>query len=1038
MSREGSRTTLIRTGFAAPSSAETHLVEVADALGCTTADLLWQIDPTVIDPDQAVEELARVLRDEPEAATRALASPDVVRTALVLFGASSGLAAFLHRHPSLLPEIHEGRSRLATRDELQARLADSVGVHPDDDRSRVDDGSVRAELSGQDARLALRVQYRLELAKIAAYDLMHGEPIDNVADVARALADLAGETLDAALMVARADIAAPPSGFGKFDAAEVAAVRLAVVGMGKAGAEELNYLSDVDVMFVVGVADDDAADDGAADDLGREGDAGDAAAVVMSPSRAVEIGTRLASATMRVIDDVEVEPPLWDVDANLRPEGQDGALVRTIDSYLQYYERWAKNWEFQALLKARPIAGDLDLGEQFVERVAPYVWASAGRDDFVAQVRSMRERVTEHIPNDEVDVQLKLGPGGLRDIEFTVQLLQLAHGQSDESLRVRGTIEALERLRDGGYIGRDHASRFTEDYRFLRLLEHRLQLRQLRRTHLMPRDEPGLRALARATGFGNANALTRHWQAVKLRVRGLHEQVFYAPLIQAVAALPSDHFSLSSGQAAERLRAIGYRDPKGALGHLEALTRGVSRRAQLQRNLLPVLLDWFTQGADPDQGLLAFRRLSEQLGEAPWYLRTLRDSKAAAQRLTTLLSGSKFAALFFELYPEAVKWLDDDRLLRPRALGVMLAELNETVRRHQDADAIRRALRTFRRREVLRLAIGSILIVNDIETTGRGLSDVATATLQGAMMAISRLDGADAFPPFAIIAVGRFGGEELGFGSDLDVLYVYGTDDTELSAEESGRAAKQLVTRMTEVIADPRLPIDLDADLRPEGKSGPLARSLEAYRSYYAKWSLGWEAQALLRARDIVGDERVRGRFLEIADATRYPDGLTSDQVREIRRIKARVESERLPRGADPARHLKLGRGSLSDVEWLVQLLQLQHAHDHPGLRTPSTLGALEAARSAGLIRDGDASILHDAWTLASRVRSAVFLHANRQSDVLPFEVDQLDGIARLLGHGPGNAQQLEEDYLATTRRARRVFERLFYEDDGEADDPGV
>ena len=1001
---EGQRTRFIRAGFAAPSEAQEHLAEVSTLLGVDGREVLERVSARVLDPDQALGELAHLARDAPEAARASLADLDVVATALVLLGASTGLASFLRRHPETLPEIHAGAGTLASRDELQVRLAASVGVGEDCLAEDGGFGLARAQLQGTEARAALRIRYRVELAKIAAFDLLLEQPTEHLRHVARALADLAGEALDAALMVARADISAPPAGFGRFPAEQVDEVRLAVIGMGKSGAEELNYISDVDVMFVVDV---------------REGSE-------LPQARAIEIGTRLASTTMRVIDEVNIEPALWEVDANLRPEGKDGALVRTVDSYVKYYERWAKNWEFQALLKARPMAGDLTLGEALVARVAPFVWASAGRDDFVEQVRAMRRRVTDHIPNDEVDIQLKLGPGGLRDIEFTVQLLQLAHGQNDEALRVRGTLEALERLRERGYIGRDHADEFAEDYRFLRLLEHRLQLRRLRRTHLMPRDDEGLRVLARAAGFANGSELVAHWQRVKVRVRGLHEQVFYAPVLAAVASLGSDGFQLTSERAADRLRAIGYRDPKGALGHIEALIKGISRRAQMQRNLLPVLLDWFAQGANPDQGLLAFRKLSEHLGDAPWYLRMLRDSATAAHRLTTLLSGSKFAAVFLELYPEAVTWLDDDRDLAPRSAAALRDEVTGTIRRHAgDEESMRRAVRTFRRREVLRLALGSMLGVTDIDATAAGLTATATATLQAALLAVTSLDE-EAYPPFAIIAMGRYGGGELGFGSDLDVLYVY--DPASSESDIASRLAKRLVSRIGEFVADPRLPIELDADLRPEGKSGPLARSIEAYRSYYRKWSLGWEAQALLRAMPVAGDERVRAAFAEIADETRYPTGLSGEQLREIRRIKARVESERLPRGADPARHVKLGRGSLSDVEWLAQTLQLQHAHEVPALRTASTLDALAAACEAGHLAPDDEQTMREAWLLAARIRSAIFLYSNRASDLVPLDVEQLDGIARLLSRGPGHAQALEEEYLAVTRRARKTFERLFYE----------
>ncbi|WP_068483447.1 bifunctional [glutamine synthetase] adenylyltransferase/[glutamine synthetase]-adenylyl-L-tyrosine phosphorylase [Pseudoclavibacter helvolus] len=1003
MRSDGLRTRLARAGFAAPSEAEPRLTELAELTGVRADDVFSVVDERVADPDQALQWLVYLARQHPSAVDSLFAERPNAKTVVRLLGASTGLAEFFLRHPRTMEVVQSGEAELPTRDELQRRMAASVGV--DAERADADGGfgMAVAQLTGSEAARSLRIRYRTELARITAFDLAQDDQRGCVREVSRALADLAGETLDAAIMVARAETQAPPSGFGRFPAEQVECVRLAVIGMGKAGAEELNYISDVDIMFVAESSDPDC----------------------VAVPRAVEIGTRLASLTMRVIDSTDVEPALWEVDANLRPEGKDGALVRTIDSYAKYYERWAKNWEFQALIKSRAMAGDLRLGAEFERRVEPLIWASASRADFVDQVRAMRERVTDHIPAEEVDLQIKLGPGGLRDIEFTVQLLQLVHGQHDESVRERSTLAALEALSEGGYIGRDDANQFSSDYEFLRLLEHRIQLRALRRTHLMPTSDIERAVLARSASFANSRELTDEWQRVKLRVRGLHEKVFYRPLLSAVAALPTEGFALSSDQAEARLRAIGFLDPKGALAHITALVKGVSRRAIMQRTLLPVLIDWFSQGSDPDSGFLAFRKLSERLGDTAWYLRLLRDSSAAAKRLTQLLSGSKFAAEFFELYPEAVKWLDDDAQLKPRSLSALLDEVATTIRRHDDEVALRRALRTFRRREVLRLAIGGLLSLIDIKQTGSGLSDIATATLQGAYDAVRRIDKVE-YPPFAIIAMGRYGGRELGFGSDLDVLYVFEPGDFS-NPDLASRRALSLVHRIVEFTADPRMPIDLDAGLRPEGKSGPLVRSLSAYRSYYARWSLGWETQALLRAQDVVGDPNVRDRFMDLVDDVRYGKELSEDGLREVRRIKARVENERLPQGADPKRHLKLGRGSLSDVEWLAQTLQLQHAMHVPSLRTTSTLGTLDAAQAEELLTPADANQLRDAWLLASRVRSALYLGTNKQSDLLPQDGPTLDAVARALGYAPGSGPHLEDDYLGETRRSRRVFERLFY-----------
>ncbi|KTR51007.1 bifunctional [glutamine synthetase] adenylyltransferase/[glutamine synthetase]-adenylyl-L-tyrosine phosphorylase [Curtobacterium oceanosedimentum] len=981
-----SRSEMARLGFAELSESLERIAGLEARFGpdvrvpVADAPALWE---STADPDGALRLLERLLERAPDAVRPVLADPAATERLVRLLGASTGLGEFLHRRPTEIALLLDPVTPPWSQEAYTASLAEAV-----------------ADTTGEDARLRLRVRYRRHLAQIALFDVLHPVPTEAFPAVAAGLADLAGAALEAAVAVARREV--------PFPAADVAATPLAVIGMGKAGARELNYVSDVDVIFVTESTRDDEADTGVGTD------------------RAVLIATRLAIAATHAITDLAAEPALWEVDANLRPEGKDGALVRTLDSHVAYYERWAKGWEFQALLKARPIAGSRDLGERYAAAVAPFVWSSAGRPGFVESVQRMRERVTEHIPDDEVDRQIKLGPGGLRDVEFTVQLLQLVHGRDDESVRVRSTLEAMDALAAAGYVGRPEAARFGPDYALLRLLEHRIQLRRLHRTHLMPSDEEELRVLARSTGLAaSAAALEQRWRGVKLEVRGLHERLFYRPLLSAVAATDGD-IVLTSDQAADRLGAIGFADPAGALGHIRALTQGTSRRAAIQRNLLPVLLRWMAEGPAPDRALLAFRRLSDTLGESSWFLRMLRDSSGAAHSLTTVLSESAFLAGLLERFPEAVAWLDEpDALLRPRPLASLLAEHAATTARHgDDVDGAAALVRSARRRETLRLGMAAVLGHLDVDALGPALSDVTEATLTGAL-ALARRDA----PPglaFGIVAMGRFGGRELGFGSDADVLYVYRAPD-DLAPEQASRAAQTIVRELSRLTDDAIHPFELDTDLRPEGKNGPVVRTLESYGAYYARWSLTWEAQALLRARGAVGDDALLRDFEHLADGTRYPERIDEQAVREVRRIKARVESERLPRGADPARHLKLGRGSLSDVEWFVQLLQLQHATTVPGLRTTSTLEALDAATVAGLVAPEDAERLGAAWRFASRTRSALVLWSGKTTDVLPVDRVQLEGIARLMEYPPGSASRLEDDYLGVTRRARQVFEREFY-----------
>ncbi|MDQ1598487.1 MAG: [glutamine synthetase] adenylyltransferase / [glutamine synthetase]-adenylyl-L-tyrosine [Microbacteriaceae bacterium] len=983
MAREQSTLTdLARLGFARLDEAVATLAEIGVAApdGGFSVEGFLPFFAHAADADQALGLLGSLLRHAPDEASAVLADSDVAHRLIRVVGASRGLGEFFLRHPSelsaLAAPIDQPLEPQSYRDDL---LAAVVEADPDDEES---------------AWNALRRRYRRHVAQLAAFDLGQADPLDGLDGVAAALADLAAAALDTSLAIARKTVHFPES--------EVAATRLAIIGMGKAGARELNYVSDVDVIFVA------------------EGANG------LSDDRAVEIATRLAIATMRGIHDLAREPELWEVDANLRPEGKDGALVRTLDSHLAYYERWAKSWEFQALLKARPLAGDHDLGERYVEAVAPKVWSSASRENFVEGVQRMRERVTDNIPSAQIDYQLKLGPGGLRDVEFTIQLLQLVHGQTDDGIRQRSTIGALGALAERGYIGRVEAAKFSRDYRFLRLLEHRLQLSQLRRTHLMPHDQEALRILARATGLASsAEDLTDQWTRTKLEVRSLHERLFYRPLLSAVAALHDDGLALSSNQAVARLAAIGFRDPKGALAHIAALTGGVSRRAAIQRHLLPVMLQWFADGADPDYGLLAFRRLSDDLGESYWFLRMLRDSSGAAQRLTNVLSASRFVGALLERIPEAAAWFDHEEELDPRPLAALLEETAATLARHDAVETASLALRTARRREVLRLAIGAILGRVRVEELGRALSDVNTALLTGVLGAIRSAGSADDGIEFAIIAMGRYGGQELGFGSDADVMYVYRATTASPAAAQA--RAESIVAQLTRHTEDLRLPLDLDVGLRPEGKNGAIVRSLDSYRAYYTRWSLTWEAQALLRARAAVGDPALTAEFEALADEVRFPRAISENDIREVKRIKARVESERLPLAADPSRHLILGRGSLSDVEWFVQLIQLQHGANVPGLRTTSTLEALAAATADGLVTATDADKLRNAWILASRARSAMTLWLARTSDVLPTDRQQLEGVARLLEYPPGSASRLEEDYLRVTRLARVVFERRFY-----------
>jgi glutamate-ammonia-ligase adenylyltransferase len=981
---------LLRLGF---QDAEAALDSLRQ-LGGGTEPLVAILSRTA-DPDAALTALVRLVAaaDDHDDLLRAVCDDEGTSMRLLsVLGASSALADHLVRRPEHWRELRDptlGSTRPAAY-ALREGLLEAVGADPHAP-------APVATLADDEAVDALRVEYRRVLLRLASRDLAHDLAVD---DAAAELSDLAAATLEAALAIARQRVGE-----------SAALARLAVIAMGKCGGHELNYVSDVDVIFVHEPA--DGADE----------------------AEATRAATQLASHLMRVCSDQTGEGTIWPVDAALRPEGSAGPLTRTLASHRGYYERWAKTWEFQALLKARPVAGDLELGADYVAMVSPMVWQAVEREGFVGDTQAMRRRVLEHIPAREADRQLKLGSGGLRDVEFAVQLLQLVHGRTDESLRAPTTLSAIAQLTTGGYVGRDDGEALHESYAFLRTLEHRIQLHQLRRTHVVPADEESLRRLGRSMGFVKEPdvALDKVWQHHRREVRRLHEKLFYRPLLEAVAKIPDTDVRLSSEAAGDRLAALGYSDPAAALRNLEALTSGVTRTANIQKALLPAMLQWFAECADPDAGLFGFRRISEALGRTPWYLKTLRDEGQVAERLARVLATSRYATTLLETEPQGVQILAGE--LTPQPADALTEEMLASSSRQDDVEKAVRAIRAVRRRELFRLAAGEVLGLTDIADVGAGLSRLTDATLEATLVSVSKAvqeqRGLDERPThLAVVAMGRYGGFELSYGSDADVMFVHQPRpgvDQQVATAYAQAVANEIRRLLALPGGDP--PLEVDAGLRPEGKQGALVRTLDSYAAYYAKWSKVWEFQALLRADAVVGDPELRTSFHDLIDPLRFPeDGISDDDVFEVRRIKARIDNERLPRGGDPQLHFKLGRGGLADIEWTVQLLQMKHAGRVPTLRTPQTLAALEAARDADLISAEDCDLLCEGWRTVSRMRNAVALARGKGSDHLPGEARERAAVASIMGYPPGSTDQMLNDYLRTTRRSRSVVDRIFWE----------
>lgn len=929
------------------------------------------------DPDQGLLGLLRIAEQDKQRLVSILTDPLPAHRLLALIGTSTTLTDFLVTHPHWLDDLRNDPREPVDH---KARFIDALTS----DSSPVD--------LSQGTQIIRETYYR-ELTALASYDLSLDNQTEAFPTIAARITDLVDAALEASLHLARA---VTPGG---------AETELAIIAMGKTGARELNYISDVDVMYVT--RDDD--------------------------SQRLATATKLATLVGSITSGAGSIPPLWPLDAGLRPEGKDGPLVRTLDSYVAYYKRWAKDWEFQALLKARPVAGDHDLGHEFTTAIAPFIWSASARDGFVESSRAMRKRVETTIKKSEAGRQLKLGQGGLRDVEFTVQLLQLVHGRVDESLRMQTTLDALAALRDGGYVARSDAEKLDSHYRFLRTLEHRIQLQRLKRSHLVPTADHERRRIARSMGISTGEELEKTWLSVRQDVRQLHESIYYRPLLPAAARLSDSDISLQPQAAQDRLEAIGYRDPKRALNNIRALTEGVSRTAKIQRQLLPVLIGWFADGPGPDAALLQFRILSETMGSTHWYLKLLRDSGVAAQRLASILSSSPYLAAQIPKHTESVRWLASDRDLHVRDDEDLRGELESLMSRRDKPEDMARAGKYLRRRIILRTSLGFVTGVVDPQEARHSITLGAEIAIDAGLRAaiaevLARHHLDEAPSTYLVVGMGSCGGRDMGINSDADFLFVHEPihDDDHVAQEVAVDIASTLVRLLGS--ATDEEPVKLDADLRPEGRNGPLARSFAAYQEYYDRWSEPWERQALLRARALVGDEGLKQRFGELVNKVRYDTEFTAEDERQFKRMKARIEKERIPRAIKPSSHIKLGPGGILDIEWVAQYLQLKYARDHHELRTTSTAQVISEATKLGFLTEDQGLILAQAWDFSQRLRFAIDLSGVRSSrtDIMPQGQDT-PVVASLLGDlAPAD---IEEVHQKLNRRARTVVEHVIFQE---------
>ncbi|MEO7428295.1 MAG: bifunctional [glutamine synthetase] adenylyltransferase/[glutamine synthetase]-adenylyl-L-tyrosine phosphorylase [Acidimicrobiales bacterium] len=871
------------------------------------------------DPGRVRAALDRLARTRPDLPALLVSDPALAGRLVAVLAASRSLSSVLERDPAALAVLAEPSAR------AEIDLADIVSWK------------------------------RRELLRIAALDLSGAASLTSTT---AALSTMARDVLHAAVQ------RVAPEG------------QLAVIGMGKLGGNELNYASDVDVLFV------------------GDGDP----AVLERAGRAV---VDLAAQSFRI-------------DADLRPEGRDGPLVRSLASYEAYWERWAQPWERQALLRAKPVAGAADLGARWASAAGRVVWERPFTADDLRHVRALKVRAEEEVRRRGVaDREVKRGPGGIRDIEFAAQLLQLVHGRVDAELRSANTMAALDALAQGGYVDPDDASRLADSYALLRRVEHVLQLEDERQTHTVPEDRDQRRRVARVLGYqgapegGPTERFDRDLARHRAQVRSVHERVWFRPLLDALSGAGP----LGAEAAAQRLAAFGFTDLERTRQAVAELTRGLTRSSRMMQQLLPLLLDWLSASPDPDLGLLGLRRVATGEQRSRSLATAFRDSPEVARHLALLLGTSRRLGDILVANPDLIERLPDPARLRTRARADLVDSARTGIAWREDPADSQQALQRWQQRHLLGVAARDVFGHAAVEVVGADLTALAAACLEGALGVLAPK------VPFAVVAFGRMGGAELGFASDLDLAFVHeGT--TAREGAEADRVASGLMRFLGGDTPAERI-WAVDATLRPEGRNGPLARSMEGWSAYLDRWASTWERQAYLRVRTVAGDEELGARLIGRVHGAIWTRPFTEEEAREVRRMKVRIERERLGRDEDAEFHLKLGRGSLSDIEFTVQLLQLRH-------RVPgeATIGALHALVEAGHLPSDEADVLEEAYRFCERTRNRSFLVVG-PGDSLPLRPERITPLARSLGF---TVASLREEYRRVTRRARRVVEHRFYD----------
>jgi [glutamine synthetase] adenylyltransferase / [glutamine synthetase]-adenylyl-L-tyrosine phosphorylase len=963
---------------------------------------------------------------------KALSEPQLSLLIRVL-GASSYLSDILIRQGKDWPAVFLRQIKIS-RKSLAEHLADL-------------EFSLNQSNSLDDLCAALRQHKQREILRIGARDLL---PTVAMEETVRELSALAQASLEAAYRFCRAEVEKDFGTLllpGKQDRN-----RFVILGMGKLGGGELNFSSDIDVIFLY------------------ENDEGESSGGPKGKATPREFFTQIGKKIIQAMGQITEDGFVFRIDLRLRPMGTGGPLVQSVGSTMVYYESWGQCWERSALIKARPVAGDRELGADFLREIEPFIYRRYLDYTTVDELRHMKLRIeNELLDTHGKERNIKLGWGGIREIEFFTQALQLVNGGYEPQIREPSTLGALKQLAQHGFISRRDKDKLSAAYRFLRQVEHKVQMVQEAHAHSIPESNDEEKALARRLGYarvGKRGERDRFWQdhrAHTRAVRRIFDRLFYGAQKEITDEGASrlgmiwndlDRHDL----IIQELENAGFADPPKAYANLLAIRDGEvyappsPRRLKVMRMLGPALITEIAKSSAPDRALLNLAEFSHRIGGRTGFLTLLTENPETMRLLIRLFADSQFLTDLFLNRPELIDTLIRVDLTRiEKTRNEMLAELHAAVNEQGDLEGKLNALRRHKTEEFIRIGLHDLGGAVQLERVLKQLSDLAAACLQCALrLTIEELQekfGSILSARFAVLGMGKMGGRELDYNSDLDLVFIYNaSEDTQSQGGSRGQVAvhdfyvrvgQKLITYLS-APTEEGIAYKIDMQLRPSGKSGPLVCSLDGFREYHKTSSLLWERQALIKARFVAGDPQLGKEIEKIAESFAYGSGLDRRGVSEIHHLRMRMERELA--GEDETRfNLKKGRGGLVDIEFLAQMLQLAHGYRYPKVRRRETLRALAALHDHKILKQTEYQLLSDGYLFLRRLDHRLRLERDQSIDAFEREPTRLEAIAQSLGYdgskrtGKNNrtraGQKLVRDYESKREKIRACYERYFLQE---------